>query len=253
MFNQALQDNHNFKDLLLSLVRSFVEVDNMETANKRYWVSKTPKEDIFFPVMEKMFGRNFKFVYIVRDPRDVYNSIVKRRDVEGLKGNQDPKSIIRFCVYWQWRTRRVMQYMKKRDNVAIFKYEDILLHTEETLRKVCDFLQIDYNDSLLQPTRHGKLWGGNSIYSGGFKGLSTDPVGRFKKFLDPQYRFILENLLAKELDSLGYTDDDSKQASGSGTQPVNWTYYRETLLKWQVRYLVSQRYISLRYNFPQLH
>jgi hypothetical protein len=253
LFEKALQDSQTFTDLMLSMVEAFVQVDQVDPANKCYWVSKTPKEDIFFPVMQKMFGRNFKFVYLVRDPRDVYNSIVRRRDVEGLKGNQDPKSVIRFSVYWQSRTRQVMHYQKKYDNVLILRYEDVLLHTEDTLRKLCNFLQIEYQDILLQPSRHGKSWGGNSIYSGGFKGLSTDPIGRYKKYLDPKYRVVLENLLSKELIALGYMDKGGPQRADGENIPIPWRDYWAIATKWQLRYMFNQRYFSFRYNFPQLH
>lgn len=253
LVKDALEVHKSSKDLLLLLVKAFAEVDNIGPAGKSHWVSKTPHEEIFFPVMRKMFGKGCKLVYIVRDPRDVYTSLSKRKEIARRQTIQDLRGLISFCVCWQTKVRRVMCYQKKHQNVGIFRYEDLLLTTENTLRRLCEFLQIDYCEELLQPTRHGKPWRGNSVYSEGFKGLSKEPVGRYQKILDPKRRFFIEHLLSKELISLGYFDSDSMPAFESENYPMPWLDYWVTFLKYQRWYFFKQYYIAFRYNFSRLH
>ena len=253
LFEQALKNSQSFKDLMLKMVKAFAEVDHVDPATKRRWAAKTPLEEIYFPLMHKMFGKECRFVYAVRDPRDVYTSISKWKENRGKASNQDIKSVINFCIYWQTRMNKAVSYQKKYDNVCVLRYEDLLLNTENTLKQLCAFLQIEYSQELLQPTRHGKEWGGNSAYSEGFKGISGEPIGRYQKTLDPQIRSIIERLLQKEMAAFGYMENGAKPAAEADGNAIPWQYYRTTLMKYQLRYLLDQSYIRLRYNFPQLH
>ena len=146
-----------------------------------------------------------------------------------------------------------MSYQKKHNNVCVFRYEDLLLNTEETLKQLCAFLQIEYSSELLQPTRHGKEWGGNSVYTEEFKGISGEPIGRYQKILDPQTRSVLEHLLSQEMTTFGYIERDAKQADDPGEKIVPWQDFRTSLMKYKLRYFWDQNYLRFRYNFPQLH
>jgi len=253
LFEKAVAESQSFKDLMLQMMNAFAEVDHIDPAAKSHWVSKTPLEEIYFPLMLKMFGKECRFVYVVRDPRDVYISISRWNANRGKVSKQDVKEIIHFCVYWQTRLNKVIRYQKKFGNVCIFRFEDLLLNTENTLRQLCEFLQIEYTEKLLDPTRHGKRWGGNSVYSEDFKGISTEPVGRFQKILDSKPRSIIERQLAKEMVSFGYLDGGSPQADGAEEYPLPWRNYWTMALKYRLRYFLHQSYIRFRYNFPQLH
>ena len=253
LFEKAVVDSQSFKDLMLQMVNAFAEVDHIDPAAKNRWVSKTPMEEIYFPLMLKMFGKECRFVYMVRDPRDVYISISKWNANRGKVSKQDVKNIIYFCIYWQTRLNKVIGYQKKFENVCIFRFEDLLQNTEKTLRQLCGFLQIEYSEMLLEPTRHGKRWGGNSVYSEDFKGISTEPVGRFQEILDSKPRSIIERLLAKEMVSFGYLDGGSLQVARADEYPVPRHNFWSMALKYQLRYYLDQSYIRFRYNFPPLH
>jgi hypothetical protein len=256
-FNQrvekAIQFHESDKDLLLLLIEAFALVDHIDPTYKLHWVSKTPRDEIFFPIMLKMFGKDFKFVYIVRDPRDVYLSLTKKHEVDRRQNIRDTRGVINFSVYWQTHLNRVIHYQKKHENVCIFLFEELLMNTENTLRRLCEFLQIDYSRELLQPTRHGKLWRGNSVYSEGFQNFSKEPMGRFRKFLDPELRVLLEHLLSKELALLGYCDCHSLQAVQSERDGVPWLDYWIAFLKYQRWNFFKQNYTAFRYNFSRFY
>jgi len=254
LIEKAVDDSASFKDLLLHTVNAFAEADGVNPTRKRRWVSKTPIEEIYFPLMRKMFGEEGKFVYIVRDPRDVYTSISKWKSLRGEQPDQDEQDIekmLLFSIYWRTRLQAVIRYQERYDNVCIFRFEDLVLNPEQTLKKLCDFLEIGYSDELVQPTRHGKQWGGNSVYSEGFKGISEEPAGRFEKILNPKQRSIIEYLLAREMVTFGYLD------KGSTPEPedwqIPWRHYWTKSAKYRLRYYMDQSYYRLRFHFPKLH
>lgn len=253
LVEQALRESENFKDLLLQMVHAFAEVDHVDPTAKSHWASKTPLEEIYFPLMLEMFRDDFKFVYMVRDPRDAYTSISKWKENRGRMGYQSLSTAVSFCVNWQTRLNKVIDYQKKYENICIFRYEDLLRNTEVALKQLCEFLRIEYSPEMLRPTRHGKEWGGNSVYSNDFKGLSDEPVGRYLKILDPKIQFLLEKLLYKDLVLFGYLENGSEEANQPDHQPVPWFRYKTALWRNQIRYFYNQSYIRFRYKFPQLH
>ncbi|RPI86666.1 MAG: sulfotransferase [Chloroflexi bacterium] len=253
LFEKVLKESHNFKELLIQMVGAFAEVDHIDPSTKSRWASKTPLDEIYFPLMQRMFGNELKFIYMVRDPRDVFTSISRWKEKRGRKSNQDLSGVINFCVNWQTRLNKALEYQKNYRNFCVFRYEDLLRNTEKTLKQLCGFLEIEYTNQLLQPTRHGKQWGGNSVYTEEFKGLSQEPIGRYKKYLNPDIQSQLEQLLKKELVSFRYVDPDSDEYRSSSVQPVPWYKYKLALRRSQLRYIYQQSYMSFRYNFPKYH
>ena len=250
---KALKDHKSEKHLLTLLMEAYAKVDQIESTRKIYWVSKTPRDEIFFPVMLRMFGPDFKFIYIVRDPRDVYLSITKKNEIAGKQVDKNNRRIIDFSIYWQTQLKRVLHYQKKYSNIHLLRFEDLLLNTEITLTRLCEFLQIAYSDELRQPTRHGKLWGGNSAFSTGFKGLSKEPIGRFNEKLNPRDRILLEYLLRRELRLLNYSVHVVTQFGKTKQPTVRWLEYWITALRYQRWYFFKQYYTSLRYSFNQIY
>jgi hypothetical protein len=248
--NQALKIPRSDKDLLLQLVKSFAEADNNISADKRHWVSKTPREEIFLPIMLRMFGNDFRLIYIVRDPRDVYLSISKKNQLAGKQPGQFPEAIINFCVYWQTHLKKLIYYQKRHENLRILHFEKLIRDPENTLRELCDFLQIDFTAKLLHPTRHGKPWSGNSAFIDGFQGLSSEPSGRFHEALDLDARNTLEKLLSKELALLGYEKRGVSQIRKATKTRIPWLAYWITSLKYRRWYFSKQAYNTLRYRFP---
>jgi len=57
---------------------------------------------------------------------------------------------------------------------------------------------------LRQPTRNGRSWAGNSMFSELFEGVSEKPVGRYRQVLDPEIVRRLEAALFLEMRRLNY-------------------------------------------------
>lgn len=253
-FDRQLAISRSFKQLLLGMVRAFAEVDQVDPTGKKHWVSKTPQEEMYLPLMRQMFGMGYRLIYIVRDPRDVFLSVSKWKTNQGRETQHNlQEKLVQFAVQWQTRVNRALAYQKQYPTVCVFRYEDLLLSPEKTLARLCEFVNIAYDPVLLQPTRHGKQWGGNSVYSEGFQGLSDEPLGRYKSLLDPAARYILEQLLYKELDKFGYLE--TGEPFNASVQParVPWGDFQRARTKYTMRYQLNQLYQQLRFQIPALH
>jgi protein-tyrosine sulfotransferase len=82
-----------------------------------------------------------KFIHLVRDPRDVMNSMSKRLGRTNVYFN---------C--WKWLIdNRLVEKIKQKVPAIFFSttYENMVQNPEETYRALCSFLQIPFHDSML--------------------------------------------------------------------------------------------------------
>jgi hypothetical protein len=85
-----------------------------------------------------------KFIHIIRDGRDVANSVMKMK--------WGPKNIIEAADWWQEHVRLgySMGRMLGDNNYMEVRYEDLVTTTEESLRKICKFINVDFETSMLE-------------------------------------------------------------------------------------------------------
>jgi hypothetical protein len=108
--------------------------------SKRLFGEKTPADSHCMPQIEAYLPE-VRFVHIIRDPRDVVLSL--RRTSVGRSAEETSRiwvgmvSIARACA------TRVRHYHEVR-------YEDLVLNAEAELRKICNFLELDYSSDMLE-------------------------------------------------------------------------------------------------------
>jgi hypothetical protein len=79
---------------------------------------------------------NAKFILMVRDPRDIFNSLLK----------------VEWSFLFPYRKRinlfKKLIALSQLDEVYPVKYEDLILNPKEELSKLCDFLSIDFDEKM---------------------------------------------------------------------------------------------------------
>ena len=123
--------NHNE---IISLVKGYNE--NKKKINKKYICEKTPRHVYFLDKMY-VYTKNPKIIVITRDGRDVVSSIKKRN------GN------IHFGIDRWINDNHQWLNHKNKDQFHVLKYEDFVKNTKETMIKICQFLEMDYYDEIL--------------------------------------------------------------------------------------------------------
>lgn len=120
-------------------LRSFYEA-YAERVGKPRWGDKTP---IYVKSMRAIQTElpEARFVHVIRDGRDVALSIRDRATKE--------HPIDRIAERWVRRITRARAQAKRLDHYKEVRYEALILDTEPTLREVCDFLELPWDDAVL--------------------------------------------------------------------------------------------------------
>jgi hypothetical protein len=116
-----------------------------ERARKGRWGDKTPR---YVTTLAKI-GRavpEARFVHMIRDGRDVALS-TNRRLVE-LRGSR-PVPAERMAKRWRHRILSARRVASVTDRYFEIRYEDLVLDTEPALRRVCEFVELDFDPVML--------------------------------------------------------------------------------------------------------
>ena len=114
-------------------------------AGKARWGDKTPD----YVKRMKMIGRilpEARFVHLIRDGRDVGLSLNTRLAKGGIK---NPVPYATAAQRWQRQIGRAREHSRQLEHYLEIRYEDLVLRTEPTLRKVCQFIELDFDPAML--------------------------------------------------------------------------------------------------------
>lgn len=102
---------------------------------------KNPYLTFYLPVVVTTFPKA-KFIHLVRDGRDVAFSW-SRNETLGV-------NLIDAAKRWNMALRQVERFkFLMRNRFLEIKYEDLILNSESTLRRICEFLKIPYSHTML--------------------------------------------------------------------------------------------------------
>ena len=105
------------------------------------WCEKTPKNVRAFGDILAAFKDNVRLIHIVRDGRDVVTSVHPYHP----------------GMYWVSTERwiaDVMAGLKYEKNALLVRYEDLILDTEKTLRRICDYIAEHFDPRMLDFQLH---------------------------------------------------------------------------------------------------
>lgn len=144
--------------------------------NKDDWVNSTPR-DIF--QTDRIFSDfpNSKLIICLRDPYDFIASYKNRYKTTYASNKDRLKNIyhpVTAAALWYATIRRAMSVASKHPaNTFILKYENLVNDSDEILRKLCDFLEVEYDNEMTHVTSE------NSSYSKGTtKGIFSSSVNQ---------------------------------------------------------------------------
>ena len=230
---RSLGNNHlSDRDLLIHLMEIWRRHGPGVAAAKRYWVEKTPGNEKNLMRMHRWFGDRSKYLYIIRDPRDVYCSLGLAR--RGTNKELTPES---FAAGWELSTLIARWAERRLAGFKLIRYEDLVENPEAGLEAICAHLGIDYSADLLTPTRAGQRWRGNSMHGQEFEGVSPSSIGIYRGRLSATEVATLERLLFTSLGRFGY-------AAAADRGPSHWAaaLSKARFVKW---YLQSKPWRSL--------
>ncbi len=140
-----------------------------------------------------------KFIHIIRNP---YSNFVSLRKFKSIN--------VGYPKIWRMINTLYINYFflnKNQRNIKnyyVIRYEDLVQNPEVEIRKICDFLSIDFEPTLLEPTFLGKPWHGNSMTGKKFVSISSDGLERWKKEISPMEIEFINKKFSFILDKFGY-------------------------------------------------
>jgi hypothetical protein len=181
------------------LVRAIM-IEYARSEGKARWGDKTPFYTQDIDVLWKLFP-GCQFIHLVRDGRDV---ALSQAGISWL-----PNSVPQIAA--DWRDKATICHKVGRvlpDGCFLeIRYEDLVTHTEETLRSVCGFLgepysaeMLSYHDTAESVVPEQSLkWHRNSV-------RPPDPskIGRWKHELSRSDRILFDQIAGDALERFGY-------------------------------------------------
>lgn len=192
-------------DFLSAAILAYGDVTGANSPEVKAWVEKTPYDEAYADQIFTWWS-HARCIHVVRDPRDNFISYGKKHP------DWSPRV---FARSWADSTRLGLQHQQTygAERYWVVRYEDFVSHQEKGVADLCQFLGIQDHNSLRQPTRNGKPWQGNSMFSNRFDAISADAVGRWQGRICPAELAMLEAVDGKLMQQLGYSLSDTPSSA----------------------------------------
>ena len=135
-------------------------------------------------------------IHLIRDPRDNAASVLSAR----MGRYYQPLNHID-----TWRESYELAHHNEHSYPGQYitvRYEDLVTYPEETIRQVCEIINLPFNRGMLDMSGHLGWKGSNSFFDDiGYQStdIALTGIGRYQKHLDKHVIFLYQHLLEKEL------------------------------------------------------
>jgi hypothetical protein len=175
-----------------------------------------------------------KFIWLVRDPRDMALSWSKSPVHRG--------DIVRASNIWKYDQRAtidIYKQLKDSKNILLLKYEDLISNQLEAMQMVCNFLDIEFENQMINFYK-SKMSITNASKTDNWRNLNKEIISNNSKKYESdlssdQIQFI-EYVCSTEMEYLGYNKDYERLSDNDFE-----TIQRDLLSK--------ERYNKPEYNF----
>lgn len=136
-----LEGNDSYADLIMSIVKTYGKKVGKPDAD--IWVDHTPENIKYVASLSEIFT-NARYIHLVRDGRAVASSIMSL--------DWGPNSVFMAAHWWasELAAGLAAESFLDKDRIMRVRYEDLVLRTEETLTKVCQFIEVEYQHEMVK-------------------------------------------------------------------------------------------------------
>jgi hypothetical protein len=173
---------------MTSLFNAWLDNQNLYQPDKRWVVAFAPRlawedgRESFFSTYPD--GR---LVSIIRDPYSWFTSARGRVKEEEIESEE------RMLSLWRKSAEEMLAAKSsKGDQVFIVGFDELINDTEATMRRLADYLGIDFEPVLTTPTFNLNPVGANSSYGAPGPGVHKDPLTRHEQLLSDEQRAAID-------------------------------------------------------------
>jgi hypothetical protein len=205
----------------------FLRIIMEEMARKQgveRWADTTPEHLLHLERIKETIP-NALIIHIIRDGRDVALSTDKLGYIRPLPWDRAPRTMVS-GLYWEWMVNKGRTDGRKLGNDYIeVHFEDLIGRPHETLAKLGNFIEHDLNYDRIQQAGIGSVSAPNTSFKNGAQKEEFSPIGRWKSGYSAEDLAMLEGLIGKTLEDLGYElAADRDLRSRSDLQRMRATY-----------------------------
>ena len=182
-----------------SLYYAFVSL-LAESKGKTYFCDDTPKHLYYLHTIFDFF-HEAKVIGCVRDPRDFLCSYKnywrKSEDSARVKALFHP---VVTSLLWSSSSNLLLKHSNGsyHDRILLIQYEKLVEKPQIEVRRICDFLGVDYSDELTQVNVH------NSSFEQASTGIFSNSIGRWHTCLSVEEAWWVQQLTKKYMNALSY-------------------------------------------------
>jgi hypothetical protein len=200
-------NKYNLEKKILNSDRSFKIIfkiileEHAEANNKKIYGAKFPVNSSYIRLLMEWFP-NSKIVFLIRDPRAIFASLSGgfRKKITSKNKIFNTRILLMFSTILQFN-KAVKNYKKysQRENYFLIRFEDIITQPEKYLKRLCNFLEIEFKKEMLLP----------SVFDSSFKtkqnkGFDRDTLNRWKKHISPIDEKIIKFFTYRQMKELKY-------------------------------------------------
>jgi len=182
------------------------------------WCSKEPGSfNHILEIAESL--ADAKFVYLVRDGRDVALSL--------LRGHLHAFHIYFAAEYWAWTQRQCLTALADpalSERIHLLKYENLIANPVGALRGLMRFIGLDFEGSQLQYYRNPQVLDHSKrsrFWRNLARPIDQKNMGKYRDGLGARSVEIFESVAAAEMEALGYPLDSSHEKTFAPSE-IRW-------------------------------
>ena len=189
--------------LLDGMMAAWRQLYRTEFAHKQFtvWGDKFQFPEVV-PDLIRVFPKA-RFVYIIRDGRDVARSTVLHRERYDTEHTSDgaPMTFPEICQYWTNINQNLINMLKGASSVLRIRYEDLILKQDQTITDVLQFLGLSVDQNIFQELQSKAE---ERFRSHGTSKSPKASIGRWHKELSEAEKRIAQAEQGKLLAEFGY-------------------------------------------------
>lgn len=221
----AFNPANSKRGLLALMAEAYAATMGISLERIKRWIEKTPANRNH---IEEIFSRfpSAKLLVMLRDPRAILATQIALEKTRQTK---------RFSVYYviaHWRiAAKLARRVRAGDVAGLFvQFEQLVSEPATVMQKVSDYLEINFDpEIILNPTKIGEAWGGNSAAQIAFSKISDEPASRWEKELSEHEIGWVERHCRDLMPEFGYEPRLSSRRLGSFFKPIRQERLREYL------------------------
>ena len=196
--------HENFKDS--ESLKGILDKVYSSSTNKKFkiWGDKTPQNTYFIKHIFPVYP-NAKYLFIVRDGRDVVNSLVKMMHTNKKYQSYSEHQLFQRATELWNKSINVYDWLQKKGaNLLLVKYEDFTSNPDKTINEIASFLNVELGN--LQETEKDKSMGVQNMshHQNLSKPITTSSIGKWKKELSQEQISSIQSSIEENLNRFKY-------------------------------------------------